>query len=705
VNLPKFRKIYHAVMRSKRWCASFRCPSVATFKAVAARRQCRPPSAFIALICFCSLSAHANPTLVVPPLALPGPYPVACSNVAQDFSRVQPGEDVQAFWEGVPRSDGTPRYATDLLADPANTLAVSVTAPGDSDVYGSFAGRGITSLVLVCYPTSADNLRPGYPLPTGRVVPHMQRGAETPWWPDATTRYPLLLFSHGYAGSPLSNDYVGAIAVLASFGYVVAAPFHGDGRFADLALDNLSDALYLLAHIRDALAMQAIRPLSLSATIDLLLTHPQWRDRIDATRIGGFGASFGGQSLLLMAGAGLTTSLGLAWTRVSNDSRLKAAVGYVPYFGQPIFPAFGRDQHGLDGIALPYLAISGTADTTAPILQTLQGIDRLAGPRELVALVGVKHGFDIPSTNDIFSWTLTFLDAEVRGDPVARDKLARMASVAGGGDDRVVVPYNGAAMTNFGGMWWNAPAGSESGWGINLAHQGEAIFATWLTYDFAGRPWWLSMTANPVAANVYTGTLYQTTGPPFSAPAFDPGLVVPIEVGSGTLTFNDTGNGTFAYTVNGIRQVKSITRQVFGTLPSCTFGAEPNPAVATNYQDLWWKAPGGSEPGWGISLTHQDNTIFAVWFTYDSDGAPLWLSTTAPLAGPHTYAGTLYRTTGPPFNALAFDPAEVAFTPVGTARFTFADGNNAMFAYTVNGIGQTKGITRQIFRAPGTVCH
>ena len=34
-------------------------------------------------------------------------------------------------------------------------------------------------------------------------------------------------------------------------------------------------------------------------------------------------------------------------------------------------------------------------------------------------------------------------------------------------------------------------------------------------------------------------------------------------------------------------------------------------------------------------------------------------------------------------------------TPVGTATFTFSDGNNATFAYTVNGIAQTKSITRK----------
>ncbi len=58
------------------------------------------------------------PSTVVSPLALPGPYAVACSNIAQDFSRVAPGEDAKGYWEGSPSADGAPRYVTDLLADP-----------------------------------------------------------------------------------------------------------------------------------------------------------------------------------------------------------------------------------------------------------------------------------------------------------------------------------------------------------------------------------------------------------------------------------------------------------------------------------------------------------------------------------------------------------------------------------------------------------
>ncbi len=61
--------------------------------------------------------------------------------------------------------------------------------------------------------------------------------------------------------------------------------------------------------------------------------------------------------------------------------------------------------------------------------------------------------------------------------------------------------------------------------------------------------------------------------------------------------------------------------------------------------------------------------------------------------------------TGPAFDAGPFDPAKVVGTTVGTATFTFADGNNAIFAYTVNGIAQSKALTRQVFVPPGTVCR
>ena len=261
-----------------------------------------------------------------------------------------------------------------------------------------------------------------------------------------------------------------------------------------------------------------------------------------------------------------------------------------------------------------------------------------------------------------------------------------------------------SATANFEGLWWAAPAGSESGWGLNAIHQGDTIFATWFTYDAAGKAWWLAMTANKASSNSYSGLLYETSGPPFSAVPFDPNRVTRTAVGAGTLTFTGPNSGTFAYAVGGVAQTKAITRQVFGPLPTCTFRAQPAFSLATNYQDLWWVA-GGAESGWGLTVTHQGDVVFAVWYTYDLDGTPLWLAATAAKSGPGMYSGTLYRTTGPAFGAVPFNPANVVPTPVGTMTLTFADGNVGLFAYSVNGVAQTKAITRQLFAPPaGTLC-
>jgi hypothetical protein len=279
--------------------------------------------------------------------------------------------------------------------------------------------------------------------------------------------------------------------------------------------------------------------------------------------------------------------------------------------------------------------------------------------------------------------------------------IQNLATNFAGQSASVSVP---AAGTNYEGLWWAAPAASESGWGINFAHQGDVIFASWFTYDLTGKGLWLVMTAPKTAPGVYAGALYTTTGPAFNAVPFNPMQVVPTQVGTGTLTFSDANDATFAYTVNGVSQMKSITREVFGTLPTCAT-ATASLAAATNYTDLWWAAPAASQSGWGINLTQEGNTIFGTWFTYDVDHTPMWLVVTASNSAPGVYSGTLYRTTGPAFNAVPFNPANVVATAVGTATFTFSDGNDATFAYTVNGISQAKAITREVFQNPGTVCR
>src|SRR5438552_11025564 len=106
--------------------------------------------------------ARADSLAVVDPLP-PGPYAVGCSNVAQDFTRVQPGESAQNYWEGV-RDGSRERYVTQLLADPADALVVDVIVPNDRELYANRATQTIEYVLLVCYPTTYYNKYTSYHL-------------------------------------------------------------------------------------------------------------------------------------------------------------------------------------------------------------------------------------------------------------------------------------------------------------------------------------------------------------------------------------------------------------------------------------------------------------------------------------------------------------------------------------------------------------
>lgn len=264
-----------------------------------------------------------------------------------------------------------------------------------------------------------------------------------------------------------------------------------------------------------------------------------------------------------------------------------------------------------------------------------------------------------------------------------------------------------AQVLNVQGLWFASPAFSESGWGVNLAQQGDIVFATWFTYDTDGSGLWLVMSEGrrQAGTNTYQGQLFRTTGPSFDSASFDPARVTPTAVGSATFAFSDGDNGTFTYTVNGVTQTKAITRQLYASpVPTCTAGGAPG--SSPNFSDLWFRSPAFTESGWGVNITHQGDILFVTWFTYDASGKGLWLvgSDVRRTAG-NTYSGQLFRTTGPAFSASPWNPAQVVPTAVGSATFTFSDANNGTFAYTVNGISQTKPITRQVFSSPPTVCR
>jgi hypothetical protein len=262
------------------------------------------------------------------------------------------------------------------------------------------------------------------------------------------------------------------------------------------------------------------------------------------------------------------------------------------------------------------------------------------------------------------------------------------------------------AAFNVQGLWWRAPRGSESGWGVNLTQQGETLFATWFTYDAQGNGLWLVMSNGArIGANTYSGTLYQTSGPGFNEVPYIASKFATAPVGTATFAFTDANNGTFAYSVNGVSGSKAITRQLYASpVPTCSVGGASS--AAPNYQALWWASPAGSESGWGLNVTHQGDILFITWFTYAPDGKGMWLvGSNLSRTGNGSYGGTLYRSIGPPWNVASWNSSMVALTPVGSASLAFSDASNGVFSYSVNGISGSKAVTRQVYASPVSVCR
>lgn len=112
--------------------------------------------------------------------------------------------------------------------------------------------------------------------------------------------------------------------------------------------------------------------------------------------------------------------------------------------------------------------------------------------------------------------------------------------------------------TDWTDLWFNP---NESGWGINVIQQYNTLFATLFVYGSDGSARWFVASDMSGGANSFSGTLYQTTGPAFSAPWT--GGATPTAVGNITLNFTSWNTATLTYTVSGASVTKSVQRQTF----------------------------------------------------------------------------------------------------------------------------------------------
>jgi dienelactone hydrolase len=215
--------------------------------------------------------------------------------------------------------------------------------------------------------------------------------------------FPLVVFGHGFRATQ-GADYYGLLTPIAARGYVVAAPtFPLTNRLAPGGPNTLD---------------VESQPGDVSFLFDAVPELPRIGVLIDPERLGVAGHSLGA-----------ITALAVALNDCCLDERVDAAVSYA---------GLTESLDGSDPFAgeAPVLLVHGDQDLTIEYRGSTDAFAAAAAPKYLLTLLGFGHysgylGGDSPEAVVVLAGTVDFLDAYLKGDDAALERLAVDGDVPG----------------------------------------------------------------------------------------------------------------------------------------------------------------------------------------------------------------------------------------------------------------------------------
>jgi predicted dienelactone hydrolase len=213
-----------------------------------------------------------------------------------------------------------------------------------------------------------------------RSLVDYRRGKEVPFrvtFPtDGDFAFPIVVFSHGAWGT--RADYPLLVQHWASHGYVCLQPSHGDSLMRPGDLPDTSK-------FRE----WSSRPLDVSFLLNALAEIeaevPELAGRMDPTRVGAGGHSFGAGTAQILAGARLRNRP----TQPFRDARVRAVLLWSPQGAGQL-----HDAGSWSRVRIPMLTITGTLDYgrgggPAWRMEPFRGAP--AGNKYLVVVEGGQH--------------------------------------------------------------------------------------------------------------------------------------------------------------------------------------------------------------------------------------------------------------------------------------------------------------------------
>lgn len=260
-----------------------------------------------------------------------------------------------------------------FLFSPA-LLACAVAGPTPARAEAAPASKGFT----VAYGEWADPAR------GGRKVPYKL------YLPDGPGPFPVIVHSHGLGGSREGSTYI--LEAVARAGFVVVTLQHPGSDTSILGgAAQGGGAQGLLRALPPEAAENRFRdlPFALDQLAAANAGEGALKGKLDLTRIGMSGHSFGALGTLVAVGQGLPADPSGAF----REPRIRAAIVYSPNKAR-----VGDQATAFTGIATPILHFTGTEDSTpidlekTPWGRTIP-FQRISGADQfLIVLDGGDHG-------------------------------------------------------------------------------------------------------------------------------------------------------------------------------------------------------------------------------------------------------------------------------------------------------------------------
>jgi len=257
------------------------------------------------------------------------------------------------------------------------------------------------------------------------------------------------------------------------------------------------------------------------------------------------------------------------------------------------------------------------------------------------------------------------------------------------------------------GLWWEP---SDPGWAIAMFDHQVAMSSAHLVYDTEGMPTWVVTPRldcfrdqPPFLGITCGGALYRVTGSWFGASSFRAADVVIDQVGEWEGNFSVPlygGNGpdlrralSFSYSIDGqpfgANGLRSMQIQVI----------DPDGPLLWRdgrYSGLWSNP---DEPGWGVGVFVQNNTLFATLLVHGPDRQPRWyvVSANAPEFDDRPdriFEGLVYETRGYPRGSGLFGASELLLVGRASLHFGAEVNDPASLRYSINGVQVSRTIVR-----------